>query len=627
LYHNGAEKVYNGIKKSCVKFGTLVYSVLMITSDLNCFIITSNIKATILIEQELGLGPLENLFFFKNAEEVCTKRKAIESETGEAVSAVILVDIDPRDEFTLDLKEFRRQHCTENDLIIIFSINKVDDAEIEEFGADSALRIPFTAAQLLEQVEGNFGPEGCREEELILFIDDSQLIHKMVDTILTPQGFTVMHAYNGFEGLKKAGELFPDLIITDIQMPEMDGYEVCRKIKEDDRLCRIPVLIQSSLTDGVHIDRGFESGADDYITKPINPAELVSRINSFLRSVPKSRETVLVADNSKLISNMITTGLKKQGFHCLTASDGPNILATAEKESIDLFIISQVLSGMEGREVVRSLRGNPETKSCPVIMLSSRDSKLDLIKSRSAGVSEFISKPFSVERMLVTVEKLLAEYRFIKERDAMSLYMSEAALDHAGELAKSKAPLSMRAEEEFRTILFTDIVGFTPLCEQLPPEKVISLLNSYFDLMVGIIRENGGTIDKFIGDAVMAVYGGKENGAFLAVKSGMEMIDALKDFNKTAIRPINIRVGINSGGVVLGDLGSRLFRRDYTLIGDAVNIAQRLEGAAPANRILVSDTTWNLVEEHFTAESREPIALKGKQDKLQTHLITGFKTN
>ncbi|MBI9107074.1 MAG: response regulator [Spirochaetales bacterium] len=588
----------------------------MNTDSRSFYIITSNIKARILLKQELGSGSLEKVRFFSSTEEADTEIDG---------PALILIDIDPGDEFNIDLKQFRNQSLGEDDLIIVFSIDALEPAELEALGADGSLKLPFACENLLSLAAELEKVRGCREEEIILFIDDSRLIHKMVDAILTPQGFCVKHAYNGFEGLRMAGELSPDLIITDIQMPEMDGYEVCRKIKEDDRLCGIPVLIQSSLTDGIHIDRGFESGADDYITKPINQAELISRINSFLISVPKSRETILVADNSKLISNMITTGLKKQGFDCLTASGGPEVLSIAEKESIDLFIISQVLSGMEGREVVRSLRRLPATKSCPIIMLSSRDSRLDLVKSRSAGVSEFISKPFSVERMLVTVEKLLAEYRFIKERDAMSMYLSEAAMDHAGELAKSKSPLAMRAEAAFRTILFTDIVGFTPLCEELPPEKVIELLNSYFDMMVGIIRENGGTIDKFIGDAIMAVFGGKENGAILAVKSGMEMTSALEEFNRTSIRPINIRIGINSGEVVLGDLGSQHFRRDYTLIGDAVNIAQRLEGAAPENRILVSDATMEMVKDYFDAESREPIALKGKQDMIKTHLILARK--
>lgn len=585
----------------------------------NYYIITSNIKAKIIIEQELSAAGVDS-YTVEGAGELLTFRSDLQDEN----KSVILVDIDSEMDPVSAMALLKEKNCIDGDLLFAFSANPDDKEIIESSSADAFFKMPISSEQLFEFIESFQEEAGCREQEVILFIDDSALIHKMVDTILTPQGFEVLHAENGMEGLKLASEIQPDLIITDIQMPGMDGYEVSRKIKEDDRLCSIPVLIQSSLSDGVHIDRGFESGADDYITKPINPAELISRINSFLSSVPKSRETILVADNSKLISNMIITGLKKQGFNCLRAGSGPEIIQIAEKESVDLFIISQVLSGMEGREVVRSLRRGPETKSCPVIMLSSRDSKLDLIKSRSAGVSEFISKPFSVERMLVTVEKLLAEYRFVKERDAMSMYMSEAALDHAGELAKSGAPLSMRAEEEFRTILFTDIVGFTPLCEELPPEKVIELLNSYFDLMVGIIRENGGTIDKFIGDAVMAVYGGRENGAYLAVKSGMEMTAALEEFNKNSIRPINIRVGINSGTVVLGDLGSRHFRRDYTLIGDAVNVAQRLEGAAPENRILVSDETWCLVKDQFEAESREPIVLKGKQKRVQSHLIIGL---
>ena len=590
----------------------------MISDPRELCIITENIKAEILLRQEIDESDFKTVGFFQHCDELSEYRT---SSAGGEAPVIILIDADAPSA----VPSRAEAGFNTDDIVILFSINETSENDIKRAGADASLKLPFSKSELHDAIGSLSEPSGCREEELILFIDDSMLIHKMVDTILTPQGFRIEHADDGLSGLKAAQDLLPDLIITDIQMPNMDGYEVCRRIKEDDRLCRIPVIIQSSLTDGVHIDRGFESGADDYITKPINPAELVSRINSFLRSVPKSRETILVADNSRLISNMIVTGLKKQGFQCVTATSGPEVLESGALGGIDLFIISQVLSGIEGREVVRSLRGRPETKSCPVIMLSSRDSKLDLIKSRSAGVSEFISKPFSVERMLVTVEKLLAEYRFVKERDAMSLYLSEAALDHAGELAKSNAPLSMRAVQEFRTILFTDIVGFTPMCEQLPPGEVISLLNSYFDLMVGIIRENGGTIDKFIGDAIMAVYGGKENGAFLAVKSGMEMISALEEFNRSSDRKINIRIGINSGDVVLGDLGSRHFRRDYTLIGDAVNIAQRLESSAPNGKILVSGDTWELVKDQFSSDKMEGIALKGKKEKVSSYLITGMK--
>jgi len=584
-------------------------------------VITSQAKAKILIEATFSEASINKITFWTSTDEFLSLYSPREDVNSDP--SIVLVDGDSPENLSNDLDVLRNHTENDGSLVILFSISQLDENTVIAKGADFALQLPFTADDLFDKADGMISEMACTMEEVILFIDDSQLIHKMIDTILTPQGYRVEHAFDGDEGILRAEQLLPDLIITDIEMPNKDGYEVCRYIKANEKFCEIPVLIQSSLNDGLHIDKGFEAGADDYITKPINPTELVSRINSFLSPAPQGRETILVADSSKLITNMIVTGLKKQGFKCLTASTGPEILERAQNDSIDLFIISQVLPVMEGREVVRTLRKDPSTKSSPVIMLSSRDSKLDLIKSRSAGVSEFISKPFGVERLLVAVEKLLAEFRFVKERDAMSLYLSETAMDHAGQLAKSKAPLTMRAEEEFRTILFTDIVGFTPLCESLAPDKVISLLNNYFDLLVDIIRNNGGTIDKFIGDAVMAVYGGRENGAFMAVKSGLEMIKALEEFNQSTETPLHIRVGINSGQVVMGDLGSKFFRRDYTLIGDAVNVAQRLEGAAPQDRVLVSDSTWSLVEGHYTAHSLDPIPLKGKAGLVHTYLIEG----
>ncbi|MBI9102226.1 MAG: response regulator [Spirochaetales bacterium] len=587
-------------------------------------IITDKQKAIILLSETLKENNIEEIIFYESSESFLSAPfSTLESQNSRGIPEVILIDTDPQDTFFTDLDELRDHTGIEESLVLSFSINPTEKNDFLSWGADGAFQLPFNGSDLLDFAEESIGSQACRDEEVILFIDDSNLIHKMVDTIITPQGYRLEHAYDGIEGILKAEELIPDLIITDIEMPKLDGYGVCKKIKENEKLQSIPVLIQSSITDGMHIDKAFESGADDYITKPINPAELISRINSFLNSVPENRETILVADSSRLITNMIVTGLKKQGFQCITANSGSEIIELAHEHQIDLFIISQVLHVMDGREVVRTLRKDPATKSCPVIMLSSKDSKLDLIKNRSAGVSEFISKPFVVERMLVAVEKLLGEYRFIKERDAMSMYISEAAMDHAGHLAKSGSPLTMRAEEKYRTILFTDIVGFTPLCESLTPETVINLLNGYFDLMVDIIRNNGGTIDKFIGDAVMAIYGGKENGAYMAVKTGIEMIEALAEFNKTAIKPIHIRVGINSGEVVQGDLGSRFFRRDYTIIGDAVNVAQRLESSAPCDSVLVSDSTWELIEGSFSAEAQEPIALKGKEEMVNTHLIKG----
>ena len=213
-----------------------------------------------------------------------------------------------------------------------------------------------------------------------------------------------------------------------------------------------------------------------------------------------------------------------------------------------------------------------------------------------------------------------------KKKEALGLYISDAARDNAERLAHSHSKLTMTAGTEFKTIIFTDIVGFTPVCEKLPPENVVAVLNEYFDNVVEIINRNSGTLDKFIGDAVMAYFGSRENGAFMAVKSAIEILEYLKTSENPIIRKIKIRIGINSGDVIVGDIGSRYSRRDYTLIGDNVNTAQRLESAAPENNILISESTYNLIRENISAEAVPPVKLKGKNRMENAYIVNGMNT-
>ncbi len=578
-------------------------------------ILSSNPKAKILLGQEKGA------LFISSSEEL----RSLQPELLDASSTILLIDADSAAALGLETEVIDRIYG--NCPRVLFSTTDLSDDIIQEFKAERSFRLPFTIEDVLSffdlQPEDGF----CEEQQRILFVDDSSMIHRVVESILSPDCYILEHAYNGSEGLDAARIFRPDLIITDIEMPVMDGYEFCRLIKEDSRLRDTPVIIQSSLEDGLHIDRGFDAGADDYISKPVNGPDLISRIESLLKEPDETRETVLVADNSSLVRNMVISGLKNQGFNCIEGSSGTEILEIAEKGGIDLYIISHVLPGLSGLEAVRKLRKKPETGKSPVILLSSRDSQMDIRKYRSAGISEFLLKPFSMDRLLAQTEKLLAEYRFKKEKEVMSRYLSAEAVSHAEETALSDPSGETAVRKEARTILFIDIVGFTTLCEESEPEKVINLLNEYFDLCVSRIMENNGTIDKFIGDAVMAVFGGHEAAVVAAVKSSVEIIDTLKEMKmlkNSSLQNIDLRIGINTGKVVIGDLGSRHFRRDYTIIGDEVNVAQRLESRAPENSILVSSSVASFAPGNFEVESFGTISLKGKKEKTETWLIKGL---
>jgi class 3 adenylate cyclase len=256
-------------------------------------------------------------------------------------------------------------------------------------------------------------------------------------------------------------------------------------------------------------------------------------------------------------------------------------------------------------------------------MLSSRDSKVERAKGRVAGVNEYVSKPFAADKLLVSIERLLAAYRLEREKDVMRLYLSDAAAQHASRLADKKSSLwvPMRAREQVLTIVFSDIVGFSGLCEQVPAGQVVEMLNGYFDLMVQCLKRHGAVIDKFIGDALLALFPGTVEGTHAAVCASMEMLDSLSDFNRYRAQPVSIRIGINTGTVMLGDLGSKFHRREFTVIGDPVNLAQRLESSAPAGGVLLSDASYSLVRSMVDVETREPITVKGKKEVVLTHLL------
>ena len=201
----------------------------------------------------------------------------------------------------------------------------------------------------------------------------------------------------------------------------------------------------------------------------------------------------------------------------------------------------------------------------------------------------------------------------------------------ANDIISKKEKLVLGGERVECSVLFTDICGFTSMSEKLPPEIVVQMLNEYFTEMTKIIFENEGTLDKFIGDAIMAVFGTPiftPYSARNAVKAGIDMLKKLVEIQKkwdSEGKPyFRIRCGINTGEVVAGNIGSP-DRMDYTVIGDNVNLASRLESNAKPMTVLISDSTYFKIKDLVTANQREPIMVKGKSKPVQTYEVTDIK--
>jgi adenylate cyclase len=195
-----------------------------------------------------------------------------------------------------------------------------------------------------------------------------------------------------------------------------------------------------------------------------------------------------------------------------------------------------------------------------------------------------------------------------------------------------KGDLAMEKGGELRqaTVLFSDIRGFTSMSERLAPQKLVSMLNEYFEIMVDIIFQHDGTLDKFVGDEIMAVWGApvhQTDHTARAVRAALDMMKALADFNRFRVAngedAIHVGCGINSGEVVAGYMGSTR-TLSYTVIGDTVNTAARLCSAAGAAEILVTDPVYFALADRLQYEERPPKEMKGKSRPVPLYRVTGL---
>lgn len=190
--------------------------------------------------------------------------------------------------------------------------------------------------------------------------------------------------------------------------------------------------------------------------------------------------------------------------------------------------------------------------------------------------------------------------------------------------------LKLGGENRDIAVLFVDIRGFTPLSESLEPEQVVDILNSYLELTTSCIFRYGGTLDKFIGDATMAVFNAPfdtEDYVYKAVLTALDIVAGGERIEQTFIerygKHVGFGVGVNCGPAVVGNIGCD-FRMDYTAIGDTVNTAARLEANAPRGKVYISDKVYEQLKDRITAEEVGEIPLKGKSRSVMVYSVTGL---
>jgi len=222
--------------------------------------------------------------------------------------------------------------------------------------------------------------------------------------------------------------------------------------------------------------------------------------------------------------------------------------------------------------------------------------------------------------------KSLREKEMIKR--AFSRYVAREVVE---EVLKHPGSLHLKGERREVTVLFCDVRGFTTMSEHLPPERVVSLLNDFYTLMIDLTFRHDGTLDKFLGDGIMAIFGAPiahPDHALRAVRAALDMQAGIEALSLTRVgqgkEPIAVGIGINAGEVVAGTVGTE-DRMEYTVIGDNVNLASRLESNAKPGQILVSRRILDLVRDAVEAHPLGRLRIKGKGDEVEVYEVVGVR--
>jgi len=232
---------------------------------------------------------------------------------------------------------------------------------------------------------------------------------------------------------------------------------------------------------------------------------------------------------------------------------------------------------------------------------------------------------------LATYRGVVEERRARTTRQMFSRYVSKQIVE---EIMKNPDAVALGGELKEVTILFSDVRGFTAMSEKLSAPQVVEVLNEYLTAMVDIVMAHNGTLDKYVGDAIMAVWGSplyepkhKENALRTAVQM-MEVLQELQAKWQAEGKPhIDIGIGLNTGHVVAGNMGHPDFKMDYTVIGDDVNLAARMESANKEmkSHILITGSSYEGCEHLVDVIKHEPIHVKGKEASIEVYEVIGWK--
>ena len=341
---------------------------------------------------------------------------------------------------------------------------------------------------------------------------------------------------------------------------------------------------------------------------------------------------ILVVDDETdlevLIKQKFRKKIREQEYEFLFAVNGNHALQQlADNSDVDIVLSDINMPEMDGLTLLSRL--SEKHSLLKSIIISAYGDMENIRTAMNRGAFDFITKPVNFEDLELTMEKTIKHVvqihetlRAIKENNILKMYVDETVLKFMG--SREYESSIMVNETVEATVVFIDICSFSAISEKEAPDNVIKLLNSYFDVMVKEIIAQKGYVDKFIGDAIMAVFRGEFHldraiDASLATRKAIDELPVAE--NEIPFSP-RVTIGINSGQMISGNTGSAALRRlDYTVIGDEVNMAQRLQGVAKEGQILIAESNYEKIKESFHCKKVGEVTLKNKANPVVVYEV------
>ncbi|MGB3239090.1 MAG: adenylate/guanylate cyclase domain-containing protein [Geitlerinemataceae cyanobacterium] len=488
----------------------------------------------------------------------------------------------------------------------------------------------------------------------VLIIDDNLNNLKVISNLLSEAGYQIFSAKNGESGIQKAERTRPDLILLDVRMPGIDGFETCRRLKSSEQTKDIPIIFLTAMSNTQPVEKvqGLNLGAVDFISKPIQNEEVVARIkihlhlraltqklqeqNTRLQQEIKERQqteqALLLAEKRynnlvrSSIEGLFQANISGQYLSANTALvrllgyDSLKELITSIKHISQLYIEPQ-----RWQELIDTLESQDNVTGFESLVYQ-KNGKVIWINENARAIRDATGHLLYYETTVtnITIQKLALEaLTFQKDRNEQ-LLLNILPARIARRLQQDENSIADRFEDV--SVLFAKIVGFTELAATRTPKEQVNFLNLIFGQFDELAKQHQLEKIKTLGDTYMVTGGvpmSSSNAAGAIAQMALEMQAATLKISETLTHPVTLQIGIHTGSVVAGVVGSSKF--SYDVWGETVNIARQMESTAQPGQIQVTAQIQAQLQEQFLLTEGKWVEIEGKGE-IPTFLLQGRKS-